>query len=220
MKRIATFLALVTITILAVIFVFSPETASIGGLSFAAIAAFARTCGKYVTGNSAVYFSEKDNVATVTVTAGEISALTMESGKTFHQADIDIDTLIRSQEGEGAAGNMKYTHRIEMKFSNLDANMNTFRDALTEASACGILAVVTDGNGNSWLVGYNETDTFNRPLRLVQDSDSTGAEPGEEDAGMTTIALECQSGYLDLPFDETLKGTISGGTATFITYNS
>jgi hypothetical protein len=219
MKKIAILAALMTIAILALIAVFSPEAASVSGLSLAAIAAFARTCGKNVTGNSSVYFTEKDNVSSVTVTAGEISAVTMESNKSFHQADVDIDTLIRTQEGEGVAGNMKYTHRVEMKFSNLDANMNTFRDALADASACGILAIVTDGNGNSWLVGFNDTDQFSRPLRLVQDSDTTGAEPGEEDAGLTTIALECQSGYLDLPFDDTTKATISGGTAAFITYN-
>lgn len=219
MKRIAKFAVITTIAILAAIAVFSPEAAA-SGLGLAAIAAFARTCGKNVTGNSAVYFTEKDNVATIAVTSGEISTITMESGVTFHQADVDIDTLIRTQEGEGVSGNVKYTHRIEMKFSNLDANLNSFRDEIAAASVCGILAIVTDGNGNSWLVGYNETDAFTRPLRLVQDSDTTGAEPGEEDAGLATIALETQSGYLDLPFDDTLKAEISGGTATYITYNS
>lgn len=219
MKRIATYAIATTIVLLAIMAIAAPGAAFGTGIGIAAIAAFSRTCGKNVTGNSAVYFTEKDNVATVTVTTGEVSAVTMESGKTFHQADVDLDTLIRTQEGEGTGNNVKYTHRIEMKFSNLDVNLNTFRDAIVEASACGIIAIVTDGNGTSWMVGFNESDQFARPLRLVQDSDTSGAEPGEEDAGLSTIALECMSGYLDLPFDSTLGDTISGGTATIITYN-
>lgn len=219
MKRIAQLTAITTILLLGLIAVFSPEIALSTGIGFAAIAVFARTCGKNVTGNSAVYFTEKDNVSSVTVTAGEITALSMASLKFFHQADVDIDTLIRTQEGEGNANSIKYTHRVEMQFSNLDLALNSFRDALADASACGILAIATDGNGTSWLVGFNETDQFSRPLRLVQDSDSSGAELGEEDAGLTTIALECMSGYLDLPFDDTLGTSISDGSATFITYN-
>lgn len=219
MKRIATYAIATTIVLLAIMAIADPGAAFGTGIGIAAIAAFSRTCGKNVTGNSSVYFTEKDNVATVTVTSGEISAVTMESGKTFLQADVDLDTLIRTQEGEGTANNVKYTHRIEMKFSNLDANLNTFRDSIAEASACGIIAIVTDGNATSWMVGFNDTDQFARPLRLVQDSDSSGAEPGEEDSGLTTIALECQSGYLDLPFDSTAGATITGGTAAFITFN-
>jgi len=105
-----------------------------------------------------------------------------------------------------------------MRFAKPTTELNTFRDSLADASPCGILAIVTDGNGESWLVGYNETDGTNRPLRLVGDGLNSGAEPNEDNAQAVTIALEGVNGYLSLPFDDIEKAAIIGETATYITY--
>lgn len=190
-----------------------------GGPALAAIAVYTKACEKNVGGNTAVYLTEATNISSVTVTSGEISALTMDSGKTFHKVAFDQDGAIHTQEGTGNANNISYTHRVEMYFAKPSTALNTFRDALAAASPCGILAIVQDANGNSWLVGYNETDEAERPLRLVADSLNSGQTPTDEDGQRVTIALEGVSGYLSLPFDDTLKATISGGTATFITYS-
>lgn len=184
-----------------------------------AIAAFTKACSKNVGGNSAVYLTEASNVTAVTVSSGEITAaLTMASGKTFHEVQADLDSVVHTQEGAGTQQNIAYTHRVEMKFAKPSLALNTLRDSLANASPCGILAIVTDGNGTSWLVGYNATDGTNRALFLVTDSLNSGAEPAEDGAQAITIALECQSGYLSLPFDSTIGATITGGTAAFITY--
>lgn len=188
------------------------------GITIAAIAVYTKTCAKNVGGNSAVYLTEAANIATITVTAGEISALTMDTGKTFHEIQSDLDSIVHTQEGEGTRNNIAYTHRVEMKFSKPSVTLNTLRDELAAASACGILAIVTDGNGTSWLIGYNETDSYNRPLYLSNDSLNSGAEPNEDGSQLVTIALEGSSGYLSIPFDSTLGGNITGGTAPFITY--
>ena len=74
------------------------------------------------------------------------------------------------------------------------------------------------GHGNCWLVGYNETDTTNRGLYVVQDDTQSGALPSDEEGNVVTIALETISGYKDLPFDATQKAAIIGDTATYITY--
>lgn len=184
-----------------------------------AIAVYTKACSKNVGGNSAVYVTEASNVNSVTVTTGEITAaITMASGKTFHEVQADLDSVVHTQEGEGSQQNIAYTHRVEMKFAKPSATTNALRDSLADASACGIIAIVTDGNGTSWLVGYNETDGTNRALYLATDSLNSGAEPAEEDSQAVTIALECQSGYLSLPFDSTIGATITGGSAAFITY--
>jgi len=183
-----------------------------------AIASYSKACSKNVGGNSAVYLTEASNIASVTVTSGEISALTMDTGKTFQEVQADLDTVVHTQEGAGSQNNIAYTHRVEMRFGKPSTELNTLRDSLADASPCGILAIVSDGNGESWLVGYNATDGANRALYLATDSLNSGAEPAEEDSQAITVALECQSGYLSLPFDDTLKATITGGTATFITY--
>jgi hypothetical protein len=105
-----------------------------------------------------------------------------------------------------------------MVFSKPSLALNTLRDSLANGSPCGILAIVTDGNGTSWLVGYNATDGSNRALYLATDSLNSGAAPADDGSQAITLALECNSGYLSLPFDATIGATISGGTAAFITY--
>lgn len=183
-----------------------------------AIVAYTKACSKNVGGNSAVYITEASNLGSVTVTSGEISAaLTMAAG-TFHEVQADLDSVIHTQEGEGTQSNIAYTHRVEMRFAKPSVDLNTLRDSLADGSPCGIVAIVTDANGVSWLVGYNETDGTNRALYLATDSLNSGAEPAEDDSQAVTVALECQSGYLSLPFDATIGATISGGSAAFITY--
>lgn len=216
MKKILNIIGGILITIIGAIILaqISLEAGVIGAM---AIAVYTKACEKNVAGNSAVYLVEAADLATVTITAGEISALTMDTGKTFKKVGADLDGIKRTQAGVGNASNIAYTHRVEMFFAKPSTALNTLRDSLSAASPCGILAIVQDANGNSWLVGYNATDLVNRPLRLVQDDDDSGNTPTDE-AQRATVSLEGVNGYLDLPFDSTLKATISGGTATFITY--
>lgn len=183
------------------------------------IAAYTKACSKNVGGNSAVYLTEASSLTSVTVAAGEISAaLTMSGTLTFHEVQADLDSVVHTQEGAGNQSNIAYTHKVEMVFAKPSVGLNTLRDSLADGSPCGILAIVTDGNGVSWLVGYNVTDGTNRALYLVTDTLNSGAAPADEEGQAITVALECQSGYLSLPFDATIGATITGGSAAFITY--
>ena len=188
------------------------------GVIYGAIAVYTKACTKNVSGNSALYWCEVANITSFTITTGEISAVTPATGKKFFKAGAEIDTIIRTEEGVGTISNISYKHRIEAKFNKPSTALNTLRNSLADASPCGILAIVTDSNGTSWLVGYNATDGKNRPLRLVTDSVTSGAVPSEAEGSKLLIALETENGYVCLPFDSTLGGQISGGTATFITY--
>ena len=218
MKSILAFLSLVLIAV--VLAQVSAEAGAAGGLSYAmAIAVYTKACTKNTGGNSRVFYTEAANVSSVTVTAGEVAAaITMASGKTFHEVQAEIDTVIRTEVAAGRRTNISYTHRIEMKFGKPQTALNILSDALTDASACGLIAIVQDGNGNCWLVGYNETDTTNRGLYVVQDDTNSGAAPSDEEGNVVTIALETSSGFKDIPFDTSIKATIIGDSAAFITY--
>lgn len=183
-----------------------------------AIAVYTKACAKNTGGNSRVFTTEASNVSSVTVTSNEIAAVTMGTGKTFHEVQADIDTVIRTETAEGRRNNISYTHRVEMKFAKPSTELNIFRDALADASPCGIMAIVQDGNGECWMVGYNEADTTNRALYLAQDDTTSGALPSDEEGNTISVALETTSGYVDIPFDATLKASIIGDSATFITY--
>lgn len=166
-----------------------------------AIATYARTCAKNVAGNSQMWIVEANLIASITVTAGEAAAFTMVTPLTdkFLEHQPEIDSLIRSQEGAGTGTNISYTHKIAMKFAHLAVGVNTMRNALADGSPCGMTAVVKDGNGEYWLVGWNNTDLGNRGLELRQDNDASGGAPADAEGGLADMILECTSGYLDLP---------------------
>jgi len=176
-----------------------------------AIATFARTCSKNIPGNSQIWFAEAPNITSITITAGEVTAFTMDSGKKFLEHQPKIDTLVRTQEGVGTGSNISYLHKIALKFAKLATGVNTMRNALSDASPCGIVAVTKDSNGTYWLTGWNATDLGNRGLELRQDNDSSGAAIDDEEGGMADMVLECKSGYLDLPLTE--AGVTSFGSA-------
>lgn len=191
-----------------------------GGLvTIAPIAVFARVCAKNVAGNSAVYITEAANLTAVTVSSGEITAaLTMGAGTTFKKIGADIDSIRRVEEEEGMGSNIKITHRIEMKFSKASKELNTLRASLHDGSPCGLVAIVTDGNGRSWLVGWNSADTNTRGLKYRSGTLDSGVEPAQEDGNVLSMVLEGTSGYVSIPFDATIGATITGGSAAFITY--
>lgn len=211
-KQFAAFAALVIISIV------MAQLSAEGVVTAMAIAAYSKACEKNVGGNSAVFVVEASLVDTVTVTTGEISALTMTSTNEFQQVQADLDSVVHTQEGAGSQNNMAYTHRVEMRFSKPSTELNTLRNSLADASPCGILAIVQDGNGECWLVGWSENDGIARALFLATDSLNSGATPTDENSQAITVALQCVNGYLSLPFDDTLKAAIVGGTAAFINY--
>ena len=176
-----------------------------------AIAVYTKACSKNTPGNSQIWIAEAPNITSITITAGEAAAFTMDSGKKFLEAQADIDKLTRSQEGTGTGSNISYLHKIEMVFSKLALGLNTFRDSLADASPCGMVAVTKDSNGTYWLTGWNANDLGNRGLELRTDNDTSGAAPTDEDSGASTITLETTSGSLDLPLST--AGVTSFGSA-------
>lgn len=182
-----------------------------------AIAVYTKSCSKNVAGNTALFLTDIANVVSVTVTSGEITAITMDTGDHFFEVDADQDSIVRTEEGTGNGNNISYVHKVAAKFAKPSKELNTLRNSLADGSPCGILAIVADGNGQAWLVGYSVAEGFKRPLRLMKDSLNSGGSPADEGQGVD-VELESTNGYPAIPFDSTNSGTIVGGTATFITY--
>lgn len=165
-----------------------------------AIANYSKTCAANRPGNSTLWITEKSNISSVTFSGGEVTAMTMTTSGTFKTVAIDQDTLERVEEGKGSkTGNISYKHQIKFKLSKLATAMNTFRNALAEASICGMVGLIKDGNGTWWVVGYNESDLGERPLRLMTNNSKSGVTPQDEDAANAEIVLETDSGYPAYP---------------------
>lgn len=214
MKALKTILGVLSLIVIAIVLAQIAEAE--GVVLGMAIATYTKVCEKNVAGNARVFIASVSGITSVTVVAGEITAITATTA--FKESQADIDSLIRTEVATGTRTNISYVHRVEMKFQGPDLALNVFRDSLADASPCGMAAIVQDSNGECWLVGWNENDTTARGLFLAQDDTNSGALPSDDDAQNVTVALETLSGYLDLPFDATLTGTIIGDTAPFIDY--
>lgn len=164
-----------------------------------AIANYTKVCSKNVPGASLLWITESDNISSVTVVSDEVTVVTMNGATTFKVFDVDQDTLVRMEEGTGTGHNISYVHSIEAAFSKPSAAMRTALNSLADASPCGMIALVKDGNGTHWLVGYNEIDLGERGLKLVQDNVTTGSAPDDAEGSKATIRLETKSGYKALP---------------------
>lgn len=178
-----------------------------------ALANYTKTCSKNVPGNSLLWLIAASEIGSVTVVTDEITALTVTTGATFKTFDVDQDTLVRMEEGTGTGFNISYVHSIEAAFSKPTKELRTALNAIADASPCGMVAIMRDGNGLYWVVGYNEVDLGTRGLKLVSDSTTSGAAPDDAEGSKSNIRLETKSGYKALPVKSTSTVAVSGITA-------
>lgn len=183
-----------------------------------AIAVYVKICSKNTPGNTTIAFTELDNITSITIVSEEVTVVTMSGLTKFHQFDADIDSVKMTLEGSGGSSYFQ-TNKLEARFSKLTAGLITAKQSLVDAVTCGALAVVLDGNGQAWLLGWNTVDLGRRPLNKITSNFDSGMKPSDENANAYTITLESESGYDPLPFEATPNATIVAGTATWITWN-
>ena len=179
-----------------------------------ALALFAQPCAKNTAGATKVFVAQVASITAITGTT-EITAIT---GTTpFMRVDTIRDTVYWNQKGEAVGkNNWKETNEIGFSIMPPALATNTFMQALIDGSPCGFMALVIDGNGKVWLVGYNVTDAMARPLRLTGLDQQTGKGLSEEAGNTIPIVLGNECGGLSMPLDSTLSALILAGTSTLI----
>ena len=169
---------------------------------------YIKVCEKNVAGNMYLFLTEAANVFNVVVTAGEVTDIVMTGVATFKEIQADQNGLIRQVKQLGSQGKEYYEHFVNFVCGKASKELNTLADSLSEASPCGIVAIVMDSNGQAWLVGWNETDEGDRPLFLNTDNFTSGKDLTEVEGGKRTFDLKTISSFLDLPLDSTLNDYI------------
>jgi hypothetical protein len=175
------------------------------------LAGLTRVCAKNTAGNSLLWLIEASKISAVTIVADEVTVLTTTGTAADMQVyEVDQDTLVRIEEGKGNGSNISYIHAIEFTFSKPSAALRTALNALADASPCGMVAIMRDGNGVYWVIGWNALDLGSRGLRLVQDNFTSGLAPDDEAGSKSMIRLECKSGQKDLPVKSTSTVATAG----------
>lgn len=175
------------------------------------------TCpGKNARGNrSTVFLVPAADLDAITLTSDEVSAVTMESGKTFSPVRADLDTVQFTTEGTGKAGYAE-TQSLVMMFSKKSKALVALKNQLVAGVACGLIAIRVDANGKAWLSGYGVVDGKSRPYNEIEANFDSGTLPTDDPGNAYTITLRRLSAEDEIPFDDTSNATIVGGTAAFI----
>jgi hypothetical protein len=186
---------------------FFPHLFFPAGIAFATLGIFTQVCSKNTSGASRIFIAEKAVATAFTVSSHEITAVT---GTTpFMRVDIVQDSLQWSEEVTPIGlNNLKVANKIEFDIQAPATLTNTFRQALMDASPCGLFAIIVDSNGCAWFPGHNEVDIRERPLRYGGDKHDTGKGLGDAQGNLIHIILTNECSGLALKADATLNAAI------------
>lgn len=129
-------------------------------------------CRDSVGGIKTIYITELDNKATLTATAGDITAFTLDTGKQFWQYDLIKETAEYEEKITPSSENGTIFYETELKLM-LHKNSVTTRNELKLIAQNRLMIIILDRNGSYWLMGEsNGAD-------LVPSSSKSGKAMGD-----------------------------------------
>jgi hypothetical protein len=142
-------------------------------------------CGQ-TGGLAAIYIAHKEDVASVTITAGEVASITMESNKKFKKFDFRKKNAKYDVSGTTTDenGTVFYTTVTEAKFNKMETAKRTEMTAVAKGAT---YVIAVDTNGLEWLIGYDtQEDTYN----MSSVTGSTGSAFGDANQYILTLTAE------------------------------
>ena len=186
---------------------------------------FLKTCVRNTPGNQyQAYLCPVASITSITLTAGEVSAVTMDSTAKFQRVQGKLDTVQFTSEGN-AGNTLNITHSLKMRFDKMTTALNKWfydTDGIADAVVCGMVAIHVDGNGQAWISGISPASVEGtlRPYQSATINFDSGAAPTDDAAAQPELTLTRTGAAPAYPFDSTILATITGGTATFINWAS
>lgn len=149
-------------------------------------------------GIASIWFASKNDVQSLTFNAtGQLSTITMVSGKVFYQWTFDPDTAFFNQPKSVSNKSPFVKQSIQFTNPKMSTDLINAIDALDACAICGLVAIVKDNNGKFWLAGvkYFSSGTYTITGLYPAQSDGavTGANP-EGDVNKITTAFESKTG--------------------------
>ena len=153
-----------------------------------------------VAGIDTLWFASKDDIDAMTFsTNGELTAITMLSGKTFKKWKFQEDTAFFNQPKTVVNKRAFYKPTISFVNGKISTALINAIESLDNCSACGVVAIVKDNNGKKWLSGVRyitQTEQLIKPMfPAASDGAVTGAN-SESDSNQVTTVLESKQGKL------------------------
>lgn len=181
------------------------------------ISNYFKSCTATTAGNfNKLFVVSISDITSIAVTAGEVTAITMEMGETFAQANADIDTVVLN---ETTAGKTRQFVNSELtaRFSNKTPELISFVNELKDGVVCGLVVIRVDNNKKVFISGISEDKNFSRPWDEIEATFNSGTSIEDTEEGNAySVILRRRSITEELPLDSTIADTVLDGTATFI----
>ena len=159
------------------------------------LSGISRDCLGSNGGIKAVWLANWDNVASLTVSSGAITAITMSNSEKFKKYEFPRNTSsMTSNYAVNAENGTSYVETdLVMVFNRMDTN----KRIEVVAMAQGLLAAfVEDNNGNIWYLGHDY------PVTINAGSGESGTARGDRNG--YSVTLRDESNELPMPFTGTI----------------
>lgn len=131
-------------------------------------------CEERSGGVKAIYLANQEDVTSFPLAGTAYDSPVMAVGKIFYKFEFEQDTAEIRENVVRENGSTSATHELEFFVPKMSqANRDAIQEIIDQ-STCGIIAIVEDANGTSWVLGYSENFTVDRPLKLSDDTATSG----------------------------------------------
>ncbi len=138
-------------------------------------------CKDNIGGLKSVWFIGWNDVSSVTVASGLVSAITKSAGKVFYKYQLVRNTASFTENIAGSIenGTVVYNQELTVVINKMNVSM---RNEILLLAQNNLMAVVEDQNGRYWLAGrYNGLD-------LLTGSSSTGTAQSDRNGYTLTFS--------------------------------
>lgn len=165
-----------------------------GGVTFAALLGYTRTCTNSSAGVYKIWLAEATTgVASMTATARVYTTITMASSQVFKVYEFMQDECELKFETVFENGASKTITRLEFALDKLSPESSACVDEISSKSNCGLVGVAQDYKGNKWVLGYSEDHLLTRPLRMVTANATTGKGLTDVNNDVLVLGTETKS---------------------------
>lgn len=169
-----------------------------------ALLGLVRACSANNGGGAALYLVAASEVTSMTKGTGVQSykTITMATGKVFKKYEFEEDICSLKQTVEANKGAYKVTNVIEVDFGKLDLTQRNAMQELLDANNCGFISIFVSNNGDMWVIGYDDKDNNDRPLRITGTAGDTKTDMMEPTNNMVTFT------HIGRELPRTFTGTV------------
>lgn len=163
----------------------------------ATLTPIAQQCGRVLGGISKFYVINRDDVASITVSQGAVTNITLENSGSDTHGFISYGfrrntaNVVVTGNADDAGRNISFTTVVTLEFAKPETAKRVSLMSFIESDCYGIYE---DANHKRWLIGYDA------PLQP-----NVNAESGSAPTDKAQYVLVCQDNSLELPYEVTMS---------------